>query len=258
MCDYYAKMTCRNIGIFSTAEQNSIKKAKIAIAGIGGVGGLLAERLIRLGVGFLKITDPEKFEMSNLNRQFGCTSDTIGKYKACVIQNLCTEINPETEIIIDINGITDQKSAENFCKDVDICVDEMDYGLFDQSVYLDNAIHKSNGFYIFSSAIGFRGVIYTFGPNCISLENFNNFKVNQTKADPESCYKTVLPAASSFLKGKENLIKDIIQGKIPAPTNSIGVGLTSIITAFEILNVILHPESYLSESPIRKEIDLFE
>ncbi|NLW29891.1 MAG: ThiF family adenylyltransferase [Fibrobacter sp.] len=258
MNDYYSKMVSRNIGIFSTEEQQKIKNAKVAIAGAGGVGGLLAERLIRLGVNFLKISDPETFEISNLNRQLGCNSETIGKFKASVIKSICMEINPEAEIIIDTNGITDQNSAQELCKDVNICVDEMDYGLFDQSVYLDNAIHKNNGSYIFSSAIGFCAVIYTFGPRCISLEKFNYFRVNQTKADPDSCYKKVLSNSSVFLKGKESLIEDIIQGKIPAPTNSIGVGLTSVITAFEVMNVILHPESYLAKEPIRRDIDLFK
>jgi len=258
MNDYYSKMISRNIGIFSTEEQEKIKNAKVAIAGAGGVGGLLSERLIRLGVNFLKITDPETFELSNLNRQLGCNSETIGKFKASVIKNICMEINPGAEIIVNTNGITDQNSAQEFCKDVHICVDEMDYGLFDQSVYLDNAIHKNNGSYIFSTAIGFCAVIYTFGPNCITLEEFNYFRINQTKADPVNCYKKVLSNSSAFLKGKESLIEDIIQGKIPAPTNSIGVGLTSVITAFEVMNVILHPESYLSEEPIRRDIDLFK
>jgi len=92
MNDYYSKMVSRNIGIFSTEEQQKIKNAKVAIAGAGGVGGLLAERLIRLGVNFLKISDPETFEISNLNRQLGCNSETIGKFKASVIKSIAWKL----------------------------------------------------------------------------------------------------------------------------------------------------------------------
>lgn len=53
----YSEIYARNIGIFTEAEQDKLRHSTIAIAGVGGVGGLLAERLIRLGVGRLKITD---------------------------------------------------------------------------------------------------------------------------------------------------------------------------------------------------------
>jgi len=64
----YEGSFCRNIGIFTEAEQERLKTSTIAVAGMGGVGGLLAERLIRLGVGNIKITDSGAFEPSNLWR----------------------------------------------------------------------------------------------------------------------------------------------------------------------------------------------
>ena len=71
MDDKYKNIFMRNIGLLTEVEQENLSQASIGIAGIGGIGGLAAERLIRLGVGNLKLTDPGLMEASNLNRQFG-------------------------------------------------------------------------------------------------------------------------------------------------------------------------------------------
>jgi tRNA A37 threonylcarbamoyladenosine dehydratase len=58
MGNQYQAIFSRNMGLFWEAEQEALRKSTVAIAGVGGVGGLAAERLIRLGIGGLKITDP--------------------------------------------------------------------------------------------------------------------------------------------------------------------------------------------------------
>ena len=57
----YNELFSRNIGVFSESEQEKLRHSTIAISGVGGVGGLLAERLVRLGIGRIKITDPGNF-----------------------------------------------------------------------------------------------------------------------------------------------------------------------------------------------------
>ena len=58
----YNELFSRNIGVFSESEQEKLRHSTIAICGVGGVGGLLAERLIRLGIGRIKINDPGNFD----------------------------------------------------------------------------------------------------------------------------------------------------------------------------------------------------
>jgi tRNA A37 threonylcarbamoyladenosine dehydratase len=65
MQDICEEMFIRNVGFLTESEQDAIGRSTVAIAGMGGVGGLLAERLARLGVGQMKITDPGDFEHSN-------------------------------------------------------------------------------------------------------------------------------------------------------------------------------------------------
>jgi len=71
-----------------------LKKAKVAIFGIGGVGSYIVEALARAGVGHLIIVDYDKYDITNINRQLGAYHSTIGKYKVDVMKNRILDINP--------------------------------------------------------------------------------------------------------------------------------------------------------------------
>lgn len=72
----------RNLGALSAEECAALRGKKLLVAGCGGLGGYLIEYLLRLGVGEILAADPERFEITNLNRQLYCTEETIGRYKA--------------------------------------------------------------------------------------------------------------------------------------------------------------------------------
>ncbi|MFX0058240.1 MAG: ThiF family adenylyltransferase [Candidatus Hodarchaeota archaeon] len=83
----------RNIGLISKEEQEKLRKSKIAVLGLGGLGGSVAEQLIRSGCEKLVICDNDTFENSNLNRQL-CSLNDLGKYKIDVIEKMLKGINP--------------------------------------------------------------------------------------------------------------------------------------------------------------------
>ena len=85
--------------IFSEQLQTTLLTKTVAVIGCGGQGGYVIEYLIRLGVKSLLIWDGDIFEESNLNRQIGCTLNTIGKNKAEIMYERCKEINPSTTVI---------------------------------------------------------------------------------------------------------------------------------------------------------------
>jgi tRNA A37 threonylcarbamoyladenosine dehydratase len=72
--------------------------SRVAVFGIGGVGGFAVEALIRSGVGALDLIDSDRISLTNLNRQIAATQKTIGLYKVDVAKNRCMEINPDAEI----------------------------------------------------------------------------------------------------------------------------------------------------------------
>ncbi|MFX0074920.1 MAG: ThiF family adenylyltransferase [Candidatus Hermodarchaeota archaeon] len=90
---FYSEFISRNIGLVSMEDQEKIRNSSIAIFGIGGLGGSLAEELTRTGCEHIKICDNGVFEVSNLNRQL-CSRDDIGKYKVDVVETLLKKINP--------------------------------------------------------------------------------------------------------------------------------------------------------------------
>ncbi|MBR2869961.1 MAG: tRNA threonylcarbamoyladenosine dehydratase [Clostridia bacterium] len=77
---------------------NKLQNARIAVFGVGGVGGFTAEALVRSGVGILTVIDGDVVEQSNINRQIIATSQTVGKDKVSVIKERLLSINPNAQI----------------------------------------------------------------------------------------------------------------------------------------------------------------
>ena len=75
-----------------------LSKTRVAIFGIGGVGGYTAEALARSGVGELDLIDDDKVCLTNINRQIFATRKTIGKYKVDVMKERILEINPDADV----------------------------------------------------------------------------------------------------------------------------------------------------------------
>ena len=71
---------------------------KVAVFGIGGVGGYVCEALVRSGIGAFDLIDDDKVCLTNLNRQIIATRKTVGKYKTDVMKERMLEINPEAKI----------------------------------------------------------------------------------------------------------------------------------------------------------------
>ena len=79
---------------------NALKKARVAIFGIGGVGGYTAEALVRSGIGHFDLIDNDTVSLTNINRQIIATTSTIGKYKTDVMKERMLDINPDVEVVL--------------------------------------------------------------------------------------------------------------------------------------------------------------
>ena len=77
-----------------------LKNARVAVFGIGGVGGYVCEALVRSGIYKFDLIDDDKVCLTNLNRQIIATRKTVGKYKAEVMRDRILEINPDAEVTI--------------------------------------------------------------------------------------------------------------------------------------------------------------
>ena len=126
--DYEAAFS-RNIGWLSREEQGSLRTKRIAIAGLGGVGGAHLITLTRLGIGAFHIADFDKFDVPNFNRQAGAMMTTLGRQKTEVLARMARDINPELQLRIFDNGVNDQ-NVEAFLDGVDLYVDGLDFFAF--------------------------------------------------------------------------------------------------------------------------------
>ena len=75
-----------------------LRNSKIALFGLGGVGGYCAEALARSGVGRMDLIDRDEYSLSNLNRQLHATRSTVGRLKVDVVKERIADIDPEIEV----------------------------------------------------------------------------------------------------------------------------------------------------------------
>ncbi len=85
--------------LFGHEAMDKLAGARVAVFGIGGVGGYVCEALVRSGVGALELVDDDKVCLTNLNRQIIATRKTVGKYKTEVMKERILEINPQAEVV---------------------------------------------------------------------------------------------------------------------------------------------------------------
>jgi tRNA A37 threonylcarbamoyladenosine dehydratase len=84
--------------LYGSENMEKLYRAKIAIFGIGGVGGYAVEALARSGIGSFVLVDDDKVCLTNLNRQIIATRKTVGQYKADVMADRIHEINPDAKV----------------------------------------------------------------------------------------------------------------------------------------------------------------
>ncbi|MGD8630411.1 MAG: ThiF family adenylyltransferase [Gammaproteobacteria bacterium] len=123
--DYSAAFT-RNTGWITQAEQAVLRHKRVAIAGLGGVGGSHLLTLSRLGIGAFTLADFDSFEIANFNRQAGAGVSTLGKKKTDVLVERALDINPELDLKIFPAGV-DHDNVDDFLAGADLYMDGLDF-----------------------------------------------------------------------------------------------------------------------------------
>jgi molybdopterin/thiamine biosynthesis adenylyltransferase len=122
----YEKAFSRNIGWVTEDELQILRSKKVAIAGLGGVGGAYLITLVRMGISRFHIADMDDFDLVNFNRQIGASMSTIGASKSGTLKELALDINPELEIKVFDKGVSSENVAE-FFDGADIYIDSLDF-----------------------------------------------------------------------------------------------------------------------------------
>ena len=112
--------------IFGAENMDKLQKSRVAVFGVGGVGGYTVEALARSGVGTLDLIDNDKVCLSNINRQIIATRKTVGKYKVDVAKERILDINPDAKVNIYKTFYLPETKDQFHFEDYDYVVDAID------------------------------------------------------------------------------------------------------------------------------------
>ena len=103
-----------------------LSECRVAVFGIGGVGGYAVEALVRSGIGALDLIDDDRVCLTNLNRQLYATRKTVGEYKVDVAAERIREINPDCQVVTHKTFFMPETQAEFNFTQYDYVVDAID------------------------------------------------------------------------------------------------------------------------------------
>jgi molybdopterin/thiamine biosynthesis adenylyltransferase len=161
----------RNIGWVTQAEQAALRTKRVAIAGLGGVGGVHLLTLARLGVSRFHIADFDRFGLANFNRQAGATTSTLDRPKADVLASMASDINPEIELRVFDQGVSAQ-NVDAFLDGVDLYVDGLDFFAFDARELVFAACAARSIPAITVAPLGMGAALLNFLPGGMSFEDY--------------------------------------------------------------------------------------
>lgn len=172
----YRQAFDRNMGILDEDDVARIRRFRVGIAGVGGCGGNHLLALTRLGFERFTLTDPDTFELANMNRQAGATMQTLGRPKAEVMAEMARSINPNVDVRI-VPGGLGPETIDAFYEDLDIAVNGLDFFAIENwAAFHDTA--RARGIYATcgASPFGFAASITFFGPQTPSFVDCFGFE----------------------------------------------------------------------------------
>jgi molybdopterin-synthase adenylyltransferase len=167
----YNEAFSRNIGWLTEAEQQLMRATRVAIAGLGGVGGTHLLTLTRLGVGGFNIADFDTFDIANFNRQAGAMTSTVGGKKTTVLSAMARDINPELRLDVFDAGVSEQ-NVELFLRDVDLYVDGLDFFAFSARKMVFAACARMRVPAITVAPLGMGAALLNFMPGSMTFEEY--------------------------------------------------------------------------------------
>lgn len=161
-----AEIFKRSLLALGESSFSRLSSAKVAVLGVGGVGGWCAESLVRAGVGKIMIVDPDRVAPSNINRQIVATTETVGELKVNVLEKRLLAINPNLEMDVRATAYTGERAGEFDFSPYDSVIDAIDS--LDDKAHLIRHVTGMEGPVFFSSM----GAAFRTDPFAIRKDEF--------------------------------------------------------------------------------------
>ncbi|MET0517520.1 MAG: ThiF family adenylyltransferase [Burkholderiaceae bacterium] len=232
----YAEAFSRNLGWVTAAEQQVLRNKRVAIAGMGGVGGHHLETLVRLGIGKLHIADMDTFGLVNFNRQIGASMATIDRPKVEVMAERARQINPEVELTIFPQGVNDENMAE-FLAGVDVYVDGLDFFAFSarQNTFAACAARSIPAVTV--APLGMGAGLLVFMPGGMTFEEYFGW---EGQSDEEKALRFLVALAPAGLHGKYLVDPSTVSfAERRGPSTGMACSLCTGVAGIEVLKILL-------------------
>ena len=219
------------------------------------MGGAALFNLVRIGIGSLKIADPEEFAYSDLNRQQGSVYTTVGSKKVEVIQQALKSINPYVSIYGFPEGLT-ENNLENFLEGVSLVIDGLDFFSLSIRKSLFDACRK-RGLYILSCPIfGFGTSLAVFSPEGPSFDQFFGPIPKQIDTKYAMNFgRSYFPSFPKYINLAAYL--EAMQKNKPIPSFATSCTLSGAVTAAEAVFILLNKKKPICV-PLIRHYDLFD
>jgi len=226
----------RNIGWVTEAEQQALRGKRIAIAGMGGVGGFHLLTLTRLGIGAFHIADLDRFEIANFNRQIGASIQTLDRPKVEVLAEMALGINPEIRITSFNTGVRSD-NIDAFLSGMDLFVDGFDFFVLDIRRKVFARCAELGIPALTAAPIGMGVGFLAFTRDGMSFEDYFRFEGRIELQQYVNFLVGIAPSAihRSYLVDPSRL--DF--GRRRAPSTVIGCQLCASVTAASAIKLLL-------------------
>ncbi len=197
----YDRAFSRNIGWVTQEEQAKLRRARVGIAGLGGVGGAHLLTLARLGLTKFHISDFDDFDIHNLNRQAGAFMPFMGKSKMESIAKLARDINPEIEFKFFPKGVQPE-NVDEFLDGLDVYVDGLDFFALPARRMVFRKCRKKGIPALTAAPLGIGTAFLYFDPKGMSFEDY--FKVHGHETNEQ--YARFIAGLSPAMLNRDYLV----------------------------------------------------
>jgi molybdopterin/thiamine biosynthesis adenylyltransferase len=232
----YDRAFSRNIGWVTEAEQQLLKTKRVAIAGMGGVGGAHLLTLTRLGIGAFSLSDFDRFDIENFNRQAGARLSSCDQPKLDTMVAMALDINPELDIRTFPDGVS-EGNVEDFLNDVDIYVDGLDFFAVPARITVFTTCERLGIPVTTAAPLGMGASVLNFMPGKMSFEEYFGL---EGASEDEQYLKFFIGLSPARLQQKylvDPTRVDLANRK--GPSTVIGCEICAGVAAGQALKIVL-------------------
>jgi molybdopterin/thiamine biosynthesis adenylyltransferase len=232
----YTQAFRRHQGLWNAREQERIRRSRVAIAGLGGTGGIHLATLARLGIGAFHLADPDAFELANFNRQQGATMASLGRKKVDVLADQARDINPDVCLQMFPEGIHEANVAA-FLDGVDVVVDAIDFFAVSVRRVLFREARRRGIWVITAGPLGCGTAWLAFDPAGMSFDDYYDLHDGQDRIEQLVAFAVGLAPRATHWSYMDLSQVDVEGGS--GPSVGLACQLCAGVTAAEVVKLLL-------------------